>query len=221
MDKKREWTGLIIGFLGSVLGLYGVIVCNHLLSILLPPGVMMVCTPVVYWLIAVIPIVMMIIYKDKLTDLGFVKEKPGYQILVGVLVAMGMSFVLTVIPYLVGWGKFIYNDDGYQNFWQYVYEFVYCIAAVGAAEEFVFRGYIYSKVKQISNREGTAIVVSSVLFGIFHIFNGSLFQVIMTSFIGVIFCLCRVKIKGCSTLSLIIAHGIYDALIPVWAAIIS
>jgi uncharacterized membrane protein YjjP (DUF1212 family) len=36
------------------------------------------------------------------------------------------------------------------------------------------------------------------------------------AFIGALFCLFRLKIKNCSLLSLIIAHGIYDALIVVW-----
>jgi hypothetical protein len=49
------------------------------------------------------------------------------------------------------------------------------------------------------------------------VFNGNLFQVFMTAGIGALFCFCRLKIKNCSTLSLVIAHGVYDAMITVWA----
>ena len=94
------------------------------------------------------------------------------------------------------------------------------IFAVGFAEEFVFRGYIYKKILNISGKETAAVIVSSVLFGLFHIFRGSIVQVITTAFIGAFFCLCRAKIKGCTIVSLIIAHGIYDALITVWTAVL-
>ncbi len=38
--------------------------------------------------------------------------------------------------------------------------------------------------------------------------------------IGVFFCVCRLKIKNCSTLVLIIGHGVYDALITVFASVL-
>ena len=102
--------------------------------------------------------------------------------------------------------------------WQFVYEFFYCIFAVGFVEEFVFRGFIYEKINRISQKDMIAIIGSSVLFGVFHLFSGNLIQMLMTTCIGVFFCFCRLKVKNCSTLSLIIAHGVYDALITVWAS---
>jgi hypothetical protein len=48
-------------------------------------------------------------------------------------------------------------------------------------------------------------------------FSGNIVQMIVTACIGAIFCFCRLKVKNCSTLSLAIGHGIYDALITVWA----
>ena len=100
-----------------------------------------------------------------------------------------------------------------------MHEFLYCIFAVGAVEEFVFRGLIYSKIRDISNGEWPAIILSSILFGFLHIFSGNLIQVIVTSILGLIFCLIRLKISGITTLSLIFAHGVYNAMISVWASI--
>ena len=62
-----------------------------------------------------------------------------------------------------------------------------------------------------------AFVISSVLFGLFHIFSGSIVQVILTAMIGLLLCICKRKIRHCTLLSLILAHGIYDALISVWS----
>lgn len=89
---------------------------------------------------------------------------------------------------------------------------------MGFAEEFIFRGFVYEKIKSISQKDMIAIIGSSVLFGVFHLFSGNILQMIMTACIGVIFCFCRLKVKNCSTLSLIIGHGVYDALITVWAS---
>lgn len=96
---------------------------------------------------------------------------------------------------------------------------MYCIVSVGAVEEFVFRGVLYFKIKEIFGREWIAIAFSSALFGLFHIFQGNLIQVVITGLLGIVFCLLRLKIRGFTTLSLILAHGIYDALISVWASI--
>lgn len=218
--KKVEWISLIIGFLGVMLGLFGVISFNQYLLMSLPLGIRMVCMPIIYWLIALIPIILMIIYKDKLTDLKFSKEKIVKQIIVGLLIGIGMSLVLTLIPHFAGFGEFVDSGKRYQYLWQYVYEFFYCIIAIGAVEEFVFRGFIYSKAKRIGNKEWIAVVVSSVLFGVFHLFGGNVIQMIMTAIIGAIFCILRNKIEGCTTLSLIVAHGVYDALITVFASIL-
>lgn len=219
--RKAELISLIIGFFGAMLGAFGVISFNQYLLMSLPLGIRMLCMPVIYWLIALIPIILTIVYKDKLADFKFPKEKIGKQIIVGLLIGMGMSFVLTLIPHFVGFGEFVDTGKRYRYLWQYAYEFVYCIIAIGAVEEFVFRGFIYSKVKRIGNKEWLAVVVSSVLFGVFHIFAGNAIQMITTAIIGAIFCILRNKIKGCTALSLIFAHGIYDALITVFASILS
>ena len=203
-----------------MLGLYGVIAFNRFVLMSLPLVLRMVCMPIVYWLIALIPIIVMFVNKDKLVEYGFVKDKIQLQIIVGVLIGIAMSVILTLIPHLLGIGEYVDNGKRYEYLWQFIYEFFYCILAVGFVEEFVFRGFVYKKIKTISQKDIIAIIVSSVLFGAFHLFGGNIIQMMMTSFIGAFFCFCRLKIKNCSTLSLIIAHGVYDALITVFASLL-
>ncbi len=219
MSKKKEIISLIIGFSGAMLGLFGVVSFNRFVLMSLPLGARMISMIVVYWLIALIPLCVMLANKNKLTDYGFTKSKPVKQVLVGIAIGLSMSLILTVIPHLMGFGEYFTGGKEYRYLWQFVYEFCYCILAVGFAEEFVFRGFIYYKIKNISQNDMIAVVVSSVLFGIFHIFGGSIAQIAGTAMIGAVFCFCRLKIKNCSALSLIIAHGIYDALITVWSAV--
>lgn len=218
-EKKKELVSLIIGFAGAFLGLYGIMSFNRFVLMSLPLGLRMVCMIVTYWLIALVPVIVMLVRKDNFADY-WNTDRIGYQIITGVLIGTAMSLVLTLVPHLVGFGAYVDSGKRYTYLWQFAYEFLYCIAAVGLAEEFVFRGFIYNRIKKIGRSNAVAVIGSSVLFGIFHLFGGSIVQMIMTAFIGAFFCLCKLKIKNCSLLSLIIAHGIYDALITVWASVL-
>lgn len=218
-EKKKELVSLIIGYAGSFLGLYGVISFNRFVLMSLPLGLRMVCMIVTYWLTALVPVIVMLIRKDNLADY-WNNDRIGYQILTGVLIGTAMSLVLTLVPHLAGFGAYVDSGKRYTYLWQFAYEFLYCIVAVGLVEEFIFRGFIYNRIKKISRSNAAAVIGSSVLFGIFHLFGGNIVQMIMTAFIGAFFCLCKLKVKNCSLLSLIIAHGIYDALITVWASVL-
>lgn len=220
MSKKREWISLIVGLLGAVSGLCGVIAFNRFVLISLPLGLRMVSMPIVYWLIALAPIIVMLLNKDKLSDYGFRKSKIVLQIIVGVLTGIAMSIVLTLIPHLLGYGGLVDSGKRYKYLWQFIYEFFYCIFAIGFVEEFVFRGFIYEKIECISQKNIIAIIGSSFFFGVFHLFSGNIVQMLLTACMGVFFCFCRLKIKNCSTLSLIIGHGVYDGLITVWASVL-
>lgn len=220
MARKKDLVNLIIGFIGSMLGLIVLNVFNRNILMLLPLPARMITMVITYWLVALASIILMTANKEKPSDYGFTAEKLGKQIIVGILIAAAMSLALTVVPHLLGFEEYVSSEKNYTRLWQFIYEFIYCIFAVGFAEEFVFRGYIYKKILNISGKETAAVIVSSVLFGLFHIFRGSIVQVITTAFIGAFFCLCRAKIKGCTIVSLIIAHGIYDALITVWTAVL-
>lgn len=218
MSKKKEWICLIIGFLGAILGLYSVISFNQFVLMSLPLGLRMISMIIVYWLIALIPIIVMFVNKDKLVEYGFSKDKIKFQIIVGFLIGIAMSVILTLLPHMFGLGEYVDSGKRYQYLWQFIYEFFYCIFAVGFVEEFVFRGFVYKKIKNISQKDIIAIIASSVLFGMFHLFSGNIIQMLMTACIGAFFCFCRLNVKNCSTLSLIIAHGVYDALITVLAS---
>lgn len=217
-EKKKELISLIIGYAGVFLGLFGVNAFNRFVLMSLPLGMRMAATIVMFWLIALVPVIVMLVCKDKFADY-WSNDRVGHQILAGVLIAAAMSLVLTLVPHLVGFGAYVDNGKRYTYLWQFAYEFLYCIAAVGLVEEFIFRGFIYNKIKKISGNDMAAVIVSSVLFGLFHILNGNIVQMIMTALLGALWCLCRLKIKNCTLLSLIIAHGIYDALITVWASV--
>ena len=218
MSKKREVVSLIIGFTGIMVG----VICTRFLNMAmmgLPVGVRMFTFIAAYWIIAIAPVVLVIASREKLSDLGFSKEKVGLQIILGIGLGLLMSVVLTLVPHLIGLGAYVNSGKDYSYVWQYIWEFLYCILGVGLVEEFAFRGFIYKRFKNLFGKDFLAVICSSVLFGLFHIFGGSLIQIVLTGLIGALFCFFKLKIRNCSTLSLIIAHGVYDAMITVWAGV--
>ncbi|MBQ3899827.1 MAG: CPBP family intramembrane metalloprotease [Lachnospiraceae bacterium] len=218
MSKKREIVSLVIGFAGIMVG----VLCTRFLNMVmmgLPLAVRMFTFIAAYWIIAIAPVVLVIASREKLSDLGFSKEKVGLQIILGIGLGLLMSVVLTLVPHLLGLGAYVNSGKGYTYLWQYIWEFIYCILGVGLVEEFAFRGFIYKRFKNLFGKDFLAVICSSVLFGLFHIFGGSLIQIVLTGLIGALFCFFKLKIRNCSTLSLIIAHGVYDAMIAVWAGV--
>lgn len=175
----------------------------------------------VYWLIALVPVVFMMDDKEKLSDYGFRFTGLVGQIAVGIGLGAVMSLLFTLLPHLFGFGAYVSSSYTYSYLWQFLYQFVYLILAVGFVEELVFRGFLYEKCRRIFGTELAAVAVSSVMFGLFHIFVGNIVQVLVTGCIGALFCLCRMKIRGCTIISLIFMHGVYDFLIIVWASLLA
>lgn len=212
---ENNITALTVAFMGSMTGLFVLKAFQNKLLADAPLGLRAVLMVVLYWLVAVIPIMVAKQDGTTLSQLGFEKKGVVKQVLIGITLGAASSLVLTGVPHIAGFGRYV-SSYLYTEPWQFAYQFVYCIAAVGAAEELVFRGVIYDKLNALFGRELYAAIGSSLLFGLFHIFGGSIVQVIFTAVIGFIFCTFRNKIKGCTLLSLMICHGVYDALICVW-----
>ena len=219
LKTKSSIIQLFIAICGTFVAVFGLFMFNQhlLMSFSLP--LRMILMIVTQWILFLVPAILMVVYKEKLSCMGFRKEKIPSQIGIGILLAVSMSLVLTVLPIILGF-KDVVGDYAYTQTWQFAYEFIYRILGVALAEELVFRGYIFNKLLQIKNSKWFAIIISSLLFGLFHILNGNIIQVFVTAFIGLVYCIFREKIKGCTLLSLIIAHGVYDALIVLWVSIL-
>lgn len=216
MKKKNLIVETAIGIGYSVLALWGVICFNRYVLMSLPLVMRMTLSIVLYLGMAAGPLLVMILVRDTWRDYLFSREKMGAQILVGIAVGLALSLVLTLPIFLTGHGEWSDNGKHYEFWWQFLYEIIYCVGAVALTEEFIFRGFLYQKIHALSDSHLAAILVSSAAFGLFHIFGGSLVQVVMTGLIGLALCLVRHKVKNCTTLSLIIGHGLYDFLITVW-----
>lgn len=210
---------LIIAVCGVFACVFGLSLFNQHLLMTFSMPLRAVLLVVTQWILFLAPGILMVVSKETLESIGLKKDKLPRQIAIGVLLALAMSLVLTLLPILFGFKDMIGNAS-YNETWKFVYEFVYAIFGVALAEELIFRGYIFNKLLEIKNSRWFAIVVSSLLFGLFHIFNRNIIQVIVTAVLGFLFCMFREKIRGCTLISLIVAHGIYDALIVLLVSIL-
>lgn len=216
MNKKKILVETLIGAGWVMLALWGLVCFNRFVLMNLPLLLRMTLSIALYLCVAIGPFLVMIHSGDTLKDYEFSGEKIGAQILTGIGIGVVMSLALTLPLFLTGHGEWSDNGKHYAFLWQFLYEMVYCVGAVALTEEFIFRGFLFRKFHVLSGSRPAAIVLSSAAFGLFHIFGGNIVQVVMTGLIGLAFCLVRHKVKNCTTLSLIIGHGLYDFLITVW-----
>ena len=137
--------------------------------------------------------------------------KNKWQYLIGLGIALTISFFATFLPAMLG-HSIVGN---HQDFVWYVFllDFVFFVLFVGPVEELVFRVYyqetfcgFFSKHKWIG------VIIAAFLFGLWHLINGGLFQVFFTFGFGLIFGFAKYFIKNCKYLGLALGHGVYDFL---------
>ena len=137
------------------------------------------------------------------------KSRLWLQILIGVALAAVLCLLLGIVPILCGTSIIGSHSDPSAGF--LAISAVQDILFIGVCEELVFRGYIQNQFEiWLKKCKWLAPLIAAVLFGLWHIINGSLFQVLLTTLIGCVFGYSKYFIKDCSLLSLIIAHGLYD-----------
>lgn len=219
MTRKTKIFQLTIAVFLQFCVLLAIVLFQQKIMMSFPKAVRAVLMIVIQWMLLIVPLVFMHKSNEKLGDIGFSKSNIGAQVLTGVLIAFAMSLVFTVLPILAGLRDMV-GSSSYTQVWQFFYQFAYMILAVALVEEIFFRGFVFKRLMDIKPSKWFVIIASSIIFGVSHILGGNIIQVISTSILGVFFCICRDKLKNCSTLSLIIAHGTHNALITLFVAIL-
>lgn len=162
------------------------------------------------------PLLIIIREKDSFCAYGITGKNMVRQVLIGIGIGVGMSVVLIVFPVCIGWRNIVYTGINYASAAEALRELAYFVFVVGATEEFIFRGFLYGKMKLYCLSDSTAMIISALLFGLFHFSGISIVKIL----IGVFFCLCLNRVPGCTVLSLSVAHGIHDWMIRFLPALI-
>jgi membrane protease YdiL (CAAX protease family) len=139
----------------------------------------------------------------------FTAENLPRQILIGVAIACAMFAVVVLLPLAFGVRAF---GGGASSPAGLALMTVKALIFVGFGEEIVFRGYLFERFQEAAGSDVWAVMITAALFGLWHYPAGrSWLQVGMTAIIGAIFAIARLKIPGCTLLTLCVAHGLYDA----------
>lgn len=141
-------------------------------------------------------------------DFDFKNKK---QYIIGIVIACIISLSTILIPTLFG-GSIIGQHIEFSWF-TLVSKFISFIFVVGPVEELIFRVYIQETcISFFKKNKYIAVIISAFLFGIVHLINGSIVQVIFAFGFGLIFGFCKYLIKDCKYLGLSLGHGLYDFL---------
>lgn len=133
------------------------------------------------------------------------------QYLIGATIAFVLSVVIAIIPALCGF-SLIGNHIDFSWF-VLIYDLLFYLLIIDPVEEFVFRVYLQDAfVSFFSKHEWLGVVFASFLFGLWHIINGNIVQVLFTFCIGLVFGFAKYKIKNCGYVGVAYGHGLYDFL---------
>jgi len=172
-----------------------------LLSQLILVIILLVIFPIIWYLV-----VNKSKFKEILQRLQIKKEGIDAAFLWGILSIIfifGMYFVVSLVITYFGFNP---EDQGniedIEVFFSPATMFI-LIAIQPAFEEIFFRGFLLDKINSVSGKY-TAILITSVLFGLAHLIPGKIYPAFITGIIGVILAILVLKTKN--LFAAIIAH---------------
>ncbi|MHB8050859.1 MAG: CPBP family intramembrane glutamic endopeptidase [Coriobacteriia bacterium] len=147
--------------------------------------------------------------------LGFRARPVGRQVVIGLAVfAVTISFVLVALALAQDRTQVLSFKA--RTPLVLFYYLIHSLVFVGVGEELLWRGYFFNRAREITGSGAWAVVLSSVLFGLWHYPSGhDILKVIVTAGIGAIYAVVRWKIRDCSTAATGLAHGLHDSTILV------
>lgn len=140
-----------------------------------------------------------------------IELKNFYQYLIGLGIALVLSLFIAFIP---AWaGHSIVGSHQDYKFINLLINFLFYMLLIGPVEELIFRVYVQETFISFFNKnKWIGVILASMLFGIWHLINGSFFQVLFTFMIGSVFGFAKYFIKQYKYLGLSFTHGLYDFL---------
>lgn len=207
MSKRNKIIELMIILAGMFLVNIWVIILNNQASVITSEAGRIGLYTMNQWIIPVI--VLVLLKKDGKTpgDIGFSKVKILRQIVIGVILGVLLAVIVYAVPALISGKSMELSQTHFK-----ISGLIYYTFGVAVSEEILFRGYIYQKLLDIRDSNGFAMIVSSVIFGGFHIMGGNVSQMIFAAFFGFVLCFAKYKLQYGTLLSCIFAHGIYGTL---------
>lgn len=140
-----------------------------------------------------------------------VELKNFWQYLIGLGVALTLSLFIAFIP---AWcGHSLVGAHTKYDLGTLLFAIFFYFLIIGPVEELIFRVYYQETFMSFFNKyKWIGVIIASALFGLWHLINGSLLQVLFTFGIGLVFGFAIYFIKRFKYLGVSFAHGLYDFL---------
>ena len=133
------------------------------------------------------------------------------QYVIGATIALALSVMIAIIPALCTFS--LVGEHTNFSWFNIIYDFLSYLLIIGPIEEFVFRVYLQDAfVSFFEKHRWMGVVIAAFLFGLWHIINGNIIQVLFTFGIGLVFGFAKYKIKDCGYVGVAFGHGLYDFL---------
>ena len=133
------------------------------------------------------------------------------QFLIGAIIALGLSLLIAFVPALCGFS--LVGEHKKFTWFGLVYNLLNYFLIIGPVEELVFRVYVQeTMISFFPKRPIVGVILAAVTFGLFHLINGSPIQGLFTFGIGLVFGVCKYRVKNCKYLGISFCHGLYDFL---------
>ena len=140
-----------------------------------------------------------------------IELKNYWQYIIGIAVACTLSLLLAFIPAWAGHSLVGGHID--YNIGEFLFYLFFYLLVVGPMEELIFREYYQDTFCEFfTKNKWIGAVIAAAIFGLWHIINGSLLQVLFTFIIGLVFGLGKHFIKKFTYLGGSFGHGLYDFL---------
>ena len=143
-------------------------------------------------------------------DIG-IELKNYWQFIFGATIALSVSLFVAFIPAFFGFSIV----GNHQNFdWgTLLYSLFFYFLIIGPVEELIFRVYFQETfISFFKKHSWIGVIIAAATFGIWHLINGSLFQVLFTFGFGLLFGFAKYFLKKFKYLGLSFGHGLYDFL---------
>lgn len=136
-------------------------------------------------------------------------KRVGVQLLFGLGLGLGLSLIIIFLPPLFGFS--LAGSPMEFSPALLAFHFFFQIFIIGVVEEFVFRIYLQDAfISLFPRRFWLGVIIPAFLFGLVHAPGGSLFRLVFTFGLGLIFGFLRHRVKFCGFYALALCHGLYD-----------
>jgi membrane protease YdiL (CAAX protease family) len=131
------------------------------------------------------------------------------QYLTGIVIGLVLGLAIAVIPSM--FGLMLVGPHIDFSWGVLIYKFFFYMLVVGPVEELIFRVYLQDAFISFFNKNKWAgVILSSLIFGFWHIINGNIIQVMFAFCLGLVFGFSKYRLKNCGYVGVAVGHGLYD-----------